>query len=180
MGTRKKQKVEIYEGYMQKARHLADIYPDLLQQREEYRQAFLDRPVCTWDDAFTILTSAENNDAGRVQTSGTSDHTARIALNIDSVMERENRDIVRAYLAPYQRVSDEIEMFEMGMNRLNGRTLCVARQLFVERKRWDDITNEEGYPLGRSSVQFERNRALETIAAAIADWTERRLYAVYG
>ena len=95
-------------------------------------------------------------------------------------MERENRDIVRAYLAPYQRVSDEIEMFELGMSRLTGRTLCVARQLFVERKRWDDITNEEGYPLGRSSVQFERNRALETIAAAIADWTERRLYAVYG
>ena len=44
----------------------------------------------------------------------------------------------------------------------------------------DDITDEESYPLGRSSVQFERNRALETIAAAIADWTERRLYAVYG
>ena len=47
MGRSKKQKVEIYEGYMQKARHLADVYPDLLQQREEYRQAFLDRPACT-------------------------------------------------------------------------------------------------------------------------------------
>ena len=88
MGRPKKQKVEIYEGYMQKARHLADVYPDLLKQREEYRQAFLDRPVCTWEDAFTILTSAGNNNAGRVQTSGTSDQTARIALNIDSVMER--------------------------------------------------------------------------------------------
>ena len=119
---------------MQKTRHLADVYSDLLQQREEFRQAFLNRPVCTWDAAFTILTSTENNDAGRVQTSGTSDHTARIALNIDSVMERKNRDIVRAYLAPYQRVSDEIEMFELGINRLNGRTLCVARQLFVERR----------------------------------------------
>lgn len=165
---------------MQKARHLADVYPDLLKQREEYRQAFLNRPMCTWEDAFTILTSAGNNNAGRVQTSGTSDQTARIALNIDSVMERENRNIVQAYMTPYQRVSDEIEMFELCMNRLNRRTLCVARQLFVERKRWNDITDEEGYPLGRSSVQFERNRALETIAAAIADWTERRLYAIYG
>jgi len=115
-----------------------------------------------------------------VQTSGTSDPTARIALNIDNVIARENRLIFEECWDRYQKLSSDVAGFEYGLKRLTGRTKFVAEQLFVQRKSWKEVVDEGGGTLGTSSVQFERNRAIDAIAASLEEYAERELCVMFG
>lgn len=75
----------------------------------------------------------------RVKTSGTSNPVERTVLNCDKVLASMNREIQERreeeLITPYRRVCEEIELFEIGLRSLRGRTQLVAHQLFVQRKR---------------------------------------------
>lgn len=180
MARPKKNKQEIYQGYLEDALRLADTYPDLVKERDACKEELQNLPKFTWNDAFTMLSGGHQDDMERVQTSGTSDPTARIALNIDKVIERENRLIFEECWERYQKLSADVNSFEYGMKRLSGRTRFVAEQLFIQRKCWKEIVDESGDALGTSSVQFERNRAIEAIAGSLEEFSERELCMIFG
>ena len=74
--------------------------------------------------------------------------------------------------APYRRVCEEVELFEIGLRSLRGRTQLVARQLFVQRKAIPTVEDDAGKPLGRKTVEAERERALNLYWKS---WIEKRI-----
>lgn len=92
----------------------------------------------------------------------------RTVLNCDKVLASMNREIQERreeeLIAPYRRVCEEVELFEIGLRSLRGRTQLVARQLFVQRKAIPTVEDDAGKPLGRKTVEAEREKALERMA----------------
>lgn len=82
------------------------------------------------------------------------------------VMEGERR-MEEELITPYRRVCEEIELFEIGLRSLRGRTQLVAHQLFVQRKAIPTVEDSSGKVLGRKTVEAERERALEKIAVVL-------------
>ena len=95
----------------------------------------------------------------------------RTVLNCDKVLASMNREIQERreeeLITPYRRVCEEIELFEIGLRSLRGRTQLVARQLFVQRKAIPTVEDDAGKPLGRKTVEAERERALTGIAQTL-------------
>lgn len=158
------------QDYMEKARELADSYPCLLAKRQELKQQIDESSAWfyTRDDVIYKLSQGAHEQGERVKTSGTSNPVERTVLNCDKVLASMNREIQERreeeLIAPYRRVCEEIEMFEIGLRSLRGRTQLVARQLFVQRKAIPTVEDDAGKPLGRKTVEAERERALERMA----------------
>ena len=95
----------------------------------------------------------------------------RTVLNCDKVMASMNREILQQrdaeLMEPYRRVCEDIELFEIGLRSLKGQTRQVAYQLFVERKAIPAVTDSAGNPIGRKTVEAERERALAGIAKTL-------------
>ena len=158
------------QDYMEKARELADSYPCLLAKRQELKQQIDESSAWfyTREEVIYKLSQGAHEQGERVKTSGTSNPVERTVLNCDKVLASMNREIQERreeeLITPYRRVCEEIELFEIGLRSLRGRTQLVARQLFVQRKAIPTVEDDAGKPLGRKTVEAERERALERMA----------------
>ena len=156
--------------YMEKARELADSYPQLLAKRQELKQQIDESSAWfyTREEVIYKLSQGAHEQGERFRTSGTSNPVERTVLNCDKVLASMNREIQERrdeeLIEPYRRVCEEIELFEIGLRSLRGRTQLVAQQLFVQRKAIPTVEDDAGKPLGRKTVEAERERALERIA----------------
>lgn len=156
--------------YMEKARELADSYPQLLVRKQELKRQIDESHAWfyTRDEVIYKLSQGAHEQGERVKTSGTSNPVERTVLNCDKVLASMNREIQKRreeeLFAPYRRVCEEVELFEIGLRSLRGRTQLVARQLFVQRKAIPTVEDGAGKPLGRKTVEAERERALERMA----------------
>ena len=164
--------------YMEKARELADSYPQLLIKRQELKQQ-IDKSSAwfyTREEVIYKLSQGAHEQGERVKTSGTSNPVERTVLNCDKVLESMNREIQERrdeeLIEPYRRVCEKIELFEIGLRSLRGRTQLVAQQLFVQRKAIPTVEDSSGRTLGRKTVEAERERALEKIAV-ILEYSDR-------
>lgn len=141
--------------YMEKARELADSYPQLLARKQELKKQIDEVLYPGRGHLQTVARSASNP-------------VERTVLNCDKVLASMNREIQKRreeeLITPYRRVCEEIELFEIGLRSLRGRTQLVARQLFVQRKAIPTVEDGSGKVLGRKTVEAERERALERIA----------------
>ena len=159
--------------YMEKARELADSYPQLLARKQELKKQIDESRVWfyTRDEVIYKLSQGAHEQGERVKTSGTSNPVERTVLNCDKVLASMNREIQKRreeeLITPYRRVCEEIELFEIGLRSLRGRTQLVARQLFVQRKAIPAVEDGAGKPLGRKTVETERERALTGIAQTL-------------
>lgn len=157
-------------NYMEKARELADSYPQLLARKQELKKQIDESRAWfyTRDEVIYKLSQGAHEQGERVKTSGTSNPVERTVLNCDKVLASMNREIQKRreeeLFAPYRRVCEEVELFEIGLRSLRGRTQLVARQLFVQRKAIPTVEDDAGKPLGRKTVEAERERALERMA----------------
>lgn len=158
------------QDYIGKARELADSYPQLLAKRQELKQQIDESSAWfyTREEVIYKLSQGAHEQGERVKTSGTSNPVERTVLNCDKVLASMNREIQERreeeLITPYRWVCEEIEMFEIGLRSLRGRTQLVARQLFVQRKAIPTVEDGSGRTLGRKTVEAERERALERIA----------------
>lgn len=156
--------------YMEKARELADSYPQLLARKQELKKQIDESHAWfyTRDEVIYKLSQGAHEQGERVKTSGTSNPVERTVLNCDKVLASMNREIQKRreeeLFAPYRRVCEAAELFDIGLRSLRGRTQLVARQLFVQRKAIPTVEDGAGKPLGRKTVEAERERALERIA----------------
>lgn len=159
--------------YMEKARELADSYPRLLARRQELKQQIDESHAWfyTRDEVIYKLSQGAHEQGERVRTSGTSNPVERTVLNCDKLLASMNREIQERreeeLIAPYRWVCEEIELFEIGLRSLRGRTQLVAQQLFVQRKAIPTVEDGSGKVLGRKTVEAERERALTGIAQTL-------------
>lgn len=168
--------------YMEKARELAVSYPQLLVRRQELKQQIDESSAWfyTREEVIYKLSQGAHEQGERVKTSGTSNPVERTVLNCDKVLASMNREIQERrdeeLIEPYRRVCEEIELFEIGLRSLRGRTQLVAQQLFVQRKAIPTVEDSSGGLLGRKTVEAERERALAELAGllAVRDRMDRR------
>ena len=159
--------------YMEKARELADSYPQLLARRQELKRQIDESHAWfyTREEVIYKLSQGVHEQGERVKTSGTSNPVERTVLNCDKVLASMNREIQERreeeLIEPYRRVCEKIELFEIGLRSLRGRTQLVAQQLFVQRKAIPTVEDSSGKMLGRKTVEAERERALEKIAVVL-------------
>ena len=161
------------QDYMEKARELADSYPRLLAKRQELKQQIDESSAWfyTREEVIYKLSQGAHEQGERVKTSGTSNPVERTVLNCDKVLASMNREIrerrEEELITPYRRVCEEIELFDIGLRSLRGRTQLVAQQLFVQRKAIPTVEDGSGRTLGRKTVEAERERALTGIAQTL-------------
>lgn len=171
--SEEKQSCSEKQDYMEKARELADSYPQLLAKRQELKQQINESSAWfyTREEVIYKLSQGAHEQGERVKTSGTSNPVERTVLNCDKVLASMNREIQKRreeeLITPYRRVCEEIELFEIGLRSLRGRTQLVAQQLFVQRKAIPTVEDSSGKVLGRKTVEAERERALEKIAVVL-------------
>ena len=165
--------------YLERARKLADSYSLLVQKREWLRQQYEESKswFYTRDEIIYKLSQGAHEESERVQTSGTSNPVERTVLNCDKVLASMNREVqnqrTEQFLEPYYKVCEEIELFEVGLRSLRGQTRLVAEQLFVDGKKQSEITDIDGNPLGRRTVEREKEAALQGIADVMR-WRDKR------
>ena len=165
--------------YLERARKLADSYSLLVQKREWLRQQYEESKswFYTRDEIIYKLSQGAHEESERVQTSGTSNPVERTVLNCDKVLASMNREVqnqrTEQFLEPYYKVCEEIELFEVGLRSLRGQTRFVAEQLFVDGKKQSEITDIDGNPLGRRTVEREKEAALQGIAD-VMKWRDKR------
>lgn len=171
--SEEKQSCSEKQDYMEKARELADSYPQLLAKRQELKQQINESSAWfyTREEVIYKLSQGAHEQGERVKTSGTSNPVERTVLNCDKVLASMNREIQKRreeeLITPYRQVCEEIELFEIGLRSLRGRTQLVAQQLFVQRKAIPTVEDSSGKVLGRKTVEAERERALEKIAVVL-------------
>lgn len=165
--------------YLERARELADSYSLLVKKREWLRQQYEESKswFYTRDEIIYKLSQGAHEESERVQTSGTSNPVERTVLNCDKVLASMNREVqnqrTEQFLEPYYKVCEEIELFEVGLRSLRGQTRFVAEQLFVDGKKQSEITDIDGNPLGRRTVEREKEAALQGIADVMR-WRDKR------
>ena len=165
--------------YLERARELADSYSLLVKKREWLRQQYEESKswFYTRDEIIYKLSQGAHEESERVQTSGTSNPVERTVLNCDKVLASMNREVqnqrTEQFLEPYYKVCGEIELFEVGLRSLRGQTRLVAEQLFVDGKKQSEITDIDGNPLGRRTVEREKEAALQGIADVMR-WRDKR------
>lgn len=168
--------------YLEKARELADSYSFLVQRKaeleheiEESRSWFYTR-----DDAIYKLSMGAHEESERVQTSSISNTVERTVLNCDKVLASMNREIqnqrMELLIQPYRDVCAKIELFEIALRSLRGTTALVAEQLFVQRRKLTEVCDATGTPMGRRTVEAERNSVYIAIARLleVRDRMQRR------
>ena len=165
--------------YLERARELADSYSLLVKKREWLRQQYEESKswFYTREEIIYKLSQGAHEESERVQTSGTSNPVERTVLNCDKVLASMNREVqnqrTEQFLEPYYKVCEEIELFEVGLRSLRGQTRLVAEQLFVDGKKQSEITDIDGNPLGRRTVEREKEAALQGIADVMR-WRDKR------
>ena len=170
---------EPQEDYLERARELAGSYSLLVKKREWLRQQYEESKswFYTRDEIIYKLSQGAHEESERVQTSGTSNPVERTVLNCDKVLASMNREVqnqrTEQFLEPYYKVCEEIELFEVGLRSLRGQTRFVAEQLFVDGKKQSEITDIDGNPLGRRTVEREKEAALQGIADVMR-WRDKR------
>ena len=165
--------------YLEKARELADSYSLLVQRRDELRRQYEESKswFYTRDEIIYKLSQGAHEQSERVQTSGTSNPVERTVLNCDKVLASMNREVqsqrTEQFLEPYYKVCEDIELFEVGLRSLRGQTRFVAEQLFVDGKKQSEVVGMDGQPLGRRTVEREKEASLQGIADMMK-WRDKR------
>ena len=81
--------------YMEKARELADSYPQLLARKQELKRQIDESHAWfyTRDEVIYKLSQGAHEQGERVKTSGTSNPVERTVLNCDKVLASMNREV---------------------------------------------------------------------------------------
>lgn len=94
----------------------------------------------------------------RVQTSGVSDKTARIAISYREKMERINKEWYDYLEQKYLLLSEELRFFESALASLSGNLSGVMRDMVIDGLTYDAIASK--YFVSRTMVVKYRRRAI--------------------
>lgn len=168
MGRPKKKQNKIDGLFLADALLLAGQYPGMLREKANIEKVLAGVPVYTEGMAIDELSGAVNTDTERVQTSGTSNPTERIALLLENgFVEKKNAQIRKEICQNYREylvLCEHIRIVETAMKeRMDERTRAVFLQLFVRELPWSRVKDENGNSLNHNQI----NRAKEKAIAAV-------------
>lgn len=159
--------------YLEKAKVLADSYSLLIRRKAELEREIEESRswFYTREDVIYKLSMGAHEQSERVQTSGTSNPVEHTVLNCDKVLASMNREIqnqrMELLIRPYRDVCTKIELFEIALRSLRDTTRLVAEQLFVQRRKLNEVCDAAGKPMSRRNVETERNRAFADMARVL-------------
>lgn len=136
---------------------LISEYPQMVSQKKclAYQVAHF-RGLSPEDVIDSMYTT--HHDGERVQTSGTSDKTAQIALNYESRMVRLNREWYEHLEKQLVELTDELNFFEGALRALPANVSQVMWDLVVEGMTWDTVADV--HHMSRANVGKLRKRAI--------------------
>lgn len=97
----------------------------------------------------------------RVQTSGISDKTARIALNYRERMESINEEWYSHLEKQYISLSEEIGFFESAVKALPGKMGEVMQDMIFAQMSWDELAGK--YYVSRRTIGRYRQKAIDDL-----------------
>lgn len=136
---------------------LISEYPQMVSQKKclAYQVAHF-RGLSPEDVIASMYTP--RHDGERVQTSGTSDKTAQIALNYESRMKRLNREWFEHLEKELAELTDELNFFEGALRALPANLSQIMWDLVVEGMTWDAVADIRH--MSRANVGKLRRRAI--------------------
>ena len=136
---------------------LISEYPQMVSQKKCLAYQVAHFRGLSPEDVITSMYTA-HHEGERVQTSGTSDKTAQIALNYESRMDRLNREWYEHLEKQLLELTDELNFFEGALRALPPNVSQVMWDLVVEGMTWDTVADI--HHMSRANVGKLRKRAI--------------------
>ena len=136
---------------------LISEYPQMVSQKKCLAYQVAHFRGLSPEDVITSMYTPRH-DGERVQTSGTSDKTAQIALNYESRMVRLNREWYEHLEKKLVELTDELNFFEGALRSLPVNISQVMWDLVVEGMTWDAVADV--HHMSRANVGKLRKRAI--------------------
>ena len=137
---------------------------------QEYQQMVMER-ICLENQIknFKGITEEEMIDSlyfplpdgDRVQTSGISDKTARIAISYREKMDRINKEWQAHLEKKHSVLLEELVFFESAVFSLSGILPDLISDMVVKGLTWDDLAGK--YHISRTMVAKNRKRAIREL-----------------
>ena len=147
------------KGYVE---NIISNYQDMVKEREQISQRLkeLQNEFLTDGDIIEAL-SFSHPDGDRVQTSGTSDKTCKIALCYRDKRNQVLDDSYRYWTERYNAINSEIETFEEAVKRLPDELAEVIQLIVIDNNTWDQA--ETMLCMSRMSLQRIRKQCIEEL-----------------
>ena len=136
---------------------LISEYPQMVSQKKCLAYQVAHFRGLSPEDVITSMYTPRH-DGERVQTSGTSDKTAQIALNYESRMARLNREWYEHLEKELVELTDELNFFEGALRSLPVEMADIMWDLVVEQMKWDAV--ETKYCISHTTVYRMRKKAI--------------------
>lgn len=109
----------------------------------------------------------------KVQTSGTSDKTARIAVTYREKMDRINREWYEHLLKEYDDLRDEILFFESALKALSGDLPAIMTDMIINGETWDSLCSI--YHVSRTMIAKYRRKAIRELDELYAEQEKKEV-----
>ena len=97
----------------------------------------------------------------RVQTSGVSDKTAKIAMSYRERMDAMNEEWYQHLEKQYFALAEEISFFESAVNALPGKMGEIMQDMIFSQASWDELADK--HFVGRTTIWRYRQKAIDEL-----------------
>ena len=135
-------------------------YPKLIRERNCLAHQIAHFRGVTAEEVIESMYTPQI-DGERVQTSGTSDKTAHIALYYRERMDRYNREWYQHLENKLRMLSEELRFLESALGSLSKKLPDIMRDMVVEQMTWDALADK--YFVSRRMIGKYRRKAIEEL-----------------
>lgn len=144
------------------AREMFDKYGEMKKERQMLSYQISHFTEITPDDVIEAMAFAHPvDDDVRVQTSGTSDKTASIAMNYHKIIAKENDDYYQFLVDKYEQLDSEIYFIDCVVKSLGGDKTAIVMEVLDKGLTWDQIA--DSYHVSRATVRRYRQAAIDEL-----------------
>ena len=97
----------------------------------------------------------------RVQTSGVSDKTAKIAMSYRERMDAMNEEWYQHLEKQYYALAEEISFFESAVKALPGKMGEIMQDMIFSQASWDELADK--HFVGRTTIWRYRQKAIDEL-----------------
>lgn len=145
---------------------LLKSYPEMVQKRNCLAYQIAHFKGLSAEEVIESMYTTRQ-DGERVQTSGTSDKTAQIAMAYRERQERLNREWYEYLEAQLKALNDELLFFEAALDSLSGRLPCIMRDMVIDHLTWNELAQK--YYVSQRMIGKYRKKAIAELESLYAD-----------
>ncbi|MDY2990616.1 MAG: hypothetical protein SOR91_03985 [Hornefia butyriciproducens] len=135
-------------------------YPKKKRDLECLKRQIADFKGITDEDMIDVMYFS-HPEGERVQTSGVSDKTARIAVTYKDKMERINSEWYEHLEKEYYELDEEVRFFESALKSLPDELSDVMTDMIIYRYTWDSLCSI--YHVSRTMIAKYRRKAIREL-----------------